>query len=275
VRPRQGYRQLFDLSGRVAVVTGGAGILGRGFCAALADHGARVAVVDRDEAGARELADELAVTFGVETLGVGCDVADEASVVRMSARVGAELGPVEILHNNAATKTGDLEAFFEPVETVTLETWREVMSVNLDGMFLVARTIGADMVERGRGSIVQTASIYGIVAPDQRIYEGSEYLGRQISSPAVYSASKAGVVGLTRHLAALWGAHGVRVNTLVPGGVSSGQNAVFAARYGARVPLGRMAEAHEMTGPLVYLASDASSYVTGQTIVVDGGLSVW
>jgi NAD(P)-dependent dehydrogenase (short-subunit alcohol dehydrogenase family) len=275
VKERQGYRQLFDLSGRVAVVTGGAGILGRGFCAALADHGARVAVVDRDEAAATEVASELAERFGADALGLGCDVADEGSVSRMAARVTDELGPVEILHNNAATKTDDLEAFFEPVETVTLATWREVMSVNLDGMFLVARTIGADMVERGRGSIIQTASIYGIIAPDQRIYEGSEYLGRQISSPAVYSASKAGVVGLTRHLAALWGARGVRVNTLVPGGVNSGQNDVFADRYGARVPMGRMAEADEMTGPLVYLASDASSYVTGQTVVVDGGLSAW
>jgi NAD(P)-dependent dehydrogenase (short-subunit alcohol dehydrogenase family) len=275
VKERQGYRQLFDLSGRVAVVTGGAGILGRGFCAALADHGARVAVVDRDEAAATEVASELAERFGADALGLGCDVADEGSVSRMAARVTDELGPIEILHNNAATKTDDLEAFFEPVETVTLATWREVMSVNLDGMFLVARTIGADMVERGRGSIIQTASIYGIIAPDQRIYEGSEYLGRQISSPAVYSASKAGVVGLTRHLAALWGARGVRVNTLVPGGVNSGQNDVFADRYGARVPMGRMAEADEMTGPLVYLASDASSYVTGQTVVVDGGLSAW
>jgi NAD(P)-dependent dehydrogenase (short-subunit alcohol dehydrogenase family) len=127
----------------------------------------------------------------------------------------------------------------------------------------------------GGGSIIQTASIYGIVAPDQRIYEGSEYHGRPINTPAVYSASKAGVIGLTRHLATYWAERGVRVNTLTPGGVSSGQNSEFSRRYAARVPLGRMAEADDMVGAAVFLASDASLYVTGQNIVVDGGLSAW
>jgi NAD(P)-dependent dehydrogenase (short-subunit alcohol dehydrogenase family) len=125
------------------------------------------------------------------------------------------------------------------------------------------------------GRIIQTASIYGIVASDKRIYEGSFYLDRQISNPAVYSASKAAVVGLTRHLAAYWGDVGIRVNALVPGGVESGQNETFKSRYSARVPLGRMAQADELVGALIYLASDASSYVTGQCLVVDGGLSVW
>ena len=145
------------------------------------------------------------------------------------------------------------------------------MTVNIDGMFLVAQALGGRMAARGRGSIVQTASIYGIVAPDQRIYEGSEYLGRPINTPAVYSASKAAVVGLTRHLAAYWAGRGVRANCLVPGGVESGQNEAFKARYGARVPLGRMARAEEMVGAALYLASDASSYVTGQVVGVDGG----
>jgi NAD(P)-dependent dehydrogenase (short-subunit alcohol dehydrogenase family) len=125
------------------------------------------------------------------------------------------------------------------------------------------------------GSIIQTASIYGIVSSDKRIYEGSFYLGRQISNPAVYSTSKAAVVGLTRYLAANWGDQGIRVNALVPAGVESGQNDTFKSRYSARVPLGRMAKASEMVGALVYLASDASSYVTGHCLVVDGGLSAW
>jgi NAD(P)-dependent dehydrogenase (short-subunit alcohol dehydrogenase family) len=125
------------------------------------------------------------------------------------------------------------------------------------------------------GSIIQTASIYGIVSSDKRIYEGSFYLNRQISNPAVYSTSKAAVVGLTRYLAANWGDVGIRVNALVPGGVESGQNEAFKTRYSARVPLGRMAKADEMVGALIYLASDASSYVTGHCLVVDGGLSAW
>jgi NAD(P)-dependent dehydrogenase (short-subunit alcohol dehydrogenase family) len=150
------------------------------------------------------------------------------------------------------------------------------MSVNVDGMFLVAQAVGRQMQKQGTGgSIVQTASIYGIVSSDKRIYEGSFYLGRQISNPAVYSTSKAAVVGLTKYLAANWGDSGIRVNALVPAGVESGQNDTFKARYSARVPLGRMAKPDEMVGALVYLASDASSYVTGHCLVVDGGLSAW
>ena len=150
------------------------------------------------------------------------------------------------------------------------------MAVNIDGMFLVAQAVGDQMVKQGKGgSIIQTASIYGIMASDKRIYEGSFYLGRQISNPAVYSTSKAAVVGLTKYLAAYWADKGIRVNTLVPGGVESGQNDTFKARYSARVPMNRMAQAHEMVGAVLYLASDASSYVTGQCMVVDGGLNAW
>ncbi len=269
------YRRLFDLTGKAALVTGGLGILGRGFCAALADSGADVAVVDLDEAGARSFAAELAGTYGVRTIGIAADVADPASVAKMAEAAEAALGPLSILHNNAATKTGNVGDFLASVADYSLETWREVMAVNLDGMFLVAREVGGRMAERGRGSIIQTASIYGAYAPDQSIYEGSEYLGRRINTPPVYSASKAGVIGLTKYLATYWGARGVRVNTLTPGGVESGQNDTFRQRYGARVPLGRMADRDEMTGALIFLASDASSYITGQNILVDGGLSAW
>jgi NAD(P)-dependent dehydrogenase (short-subunit alcohol dehydrogenase family) len=193
----------------------------------------------------------------------------------MADRVEAELGPVDVLHNNAATKGRDLDRFFDSVKDFDIAVWREIMAVNLDGAFLVAREIGERMAARGRGSIIQTASIYGELGPDQRIYEGSHYLGRPINTPPVYSASKAGIAGLTRYFAAYWGAQGVRVNTLTPGGVSSGQNETFDRHYSARVPLGRMAAADELVGALVFLASDASSYVNGQNIVVDGGLAAW
>ena len=131
------------------------------------------------------------------------------------------------------------------------------------------------MKKKIAGSIIQTASIYGVVAPDQRIYEGSRYLDRQISSPAVYSASKAAVIGLSNYLAAYWGHLGIRVNTITPGGMESGQNETFKNKYSARVPLNRMGNANELLGALIYLASDASSYVSGQNIIVDGGLTVW
>lgn len=258
------------------MVTGGLGILGRHFCHGLAEFGANVAVLDLDDGRCRELAAELSAAHGVRAVGIGCDVADACSVKKAIETAAGELGPITVLHNNAASKSADLDSFFAPFEDYSLEQWRGVMSVNIDGMFLVAQAVGRHMAEQGAGgSIIQTSSVYGIVAPDKRIYEGSRYLGRQIGSPAVYSASKAAVIGLTRYLAAYWADKGIRVNTLVPGGVESGQNGTFQQRYSARVPLGRMARPGEMVGALIYLASDASSYVTGQSIVVDGGLSAW
>jgi NAD(P)-dependent dehydrogenase (short-subunit alcohol dehydrogenase family) len=269
------YRRLFDLSGRVAVVTGAVGLLGRHFCAGLADHGASVAVVDLDEAETSSFARELERDFGVKAIGMAANIADPASVKAMAEKIENQIGPIDILHSNAQALRRDPGRYFEPAESFDLATWREIMSVNLDGAFLVAQEVGARMAKRGRGSIIQTASIYGVVGPDQRIYEGSEYLGRAINTPPVYSASKAGVIGLTRYLAAYWGPRGVRVNTLTPGGVSSGQNEEFDRRYSARVPMGRMAKADDLIGALVFLASDASQYVNGQNLIVDGGLTAW
>lgn len=270
------YHTLFGLRGKVAVVTGGAGILGQHFCAGLAEFGAHVAVVDLQAEKAQELAQALSGRYGVKACGYGCDVSDPASVQTMVESVVAEFGEINILHNNAAGKSDDLEAFFAPFEEYSLDQWRKIMAVNLDGMFLVAQAIGKQMVAQGKGgSIIQTASIYGVMAPDHRIYEGSFYLGRQINTPAVYTASKAAVIGLTKHLATYWADKGIRVNTLTPGGTESGQNDEFKQRYSTRIPMGRMAIAQEMVGALLYLASDASSYVTGQNIIVDGGLDCW
>lgn len=270
------YRGLFNLRGKVAVVTGGAGILGQHFCAGLAESGATVVVADLHEGKAKELAPALADRYKVEAIGIGCDVSDPESVQAMVARVVTEFGVINILHNNAAGKSDDLDAFFAPFEEYSLDQWRKIMAVNLDGMFLVAQAVGKQMVAQGKGgSIIQTASIYGLMAPDHRIYEGSFYLERQINTPAVYTASKAAVIGLTKHLATYWADKGIRVNTLTPGGTESGQNDEFNRRYSARIPMNRMANAHEMVGALLYLASDASSYVTGQNIIVDGGLNAW
>jgi NAD(P)-dependent dehydrogenase (short-subunit alcohol dehydrogenase family) len=269
------YRKLFDLTGRVALVTGAAGLLGPHFCAALADHGAMVAVTDRDPQRTAELALKLQNAYGTTCIGVAADITDPQAVKAMADQVERELGPIDILHNNAQGTGSNLDRYFAATEEFTIETWREVMAVNLDGAFLVAQEIGSRMAARGRGSIIQTASIYGVVGPDQRIYEGSHYMGRPINTPPVYSASKAGLIGLTGYLATYWGHRGVRVNTLTPGGVSSGQNETFDRRYSARVPMARMASIDDIVGALIFLASDASSYVTGQNIIVDGGLAAW
>ena len=240
---------------------------------AFAEAGAQVALVDM--AAPTELATRLNDRFKRPVRAYGCDLRQPSGFGELIDAIERDLGPIDVLHNNAATKGSNLAAFFKSDEEFDIALWREIMSVNLDAMFFLSRIVGPRMAKRGGGSIILTGSIYGIVAPDQRIYEGSSYEGFQISSPAIYSVSKAGVIGLTRHLASKWGSGGVRVNCLVPGGVQSGQNDLFNKKYSARVPLGRMATAQDLVGALIYLASDASSYMTGQVLAVDGGLTAW
>lgn len=270
------YTDKYNLKGKSAIITGGAGIIGQHFCKGMAQAGANVAVVDLNYDAAVNLANELYQTYGVHTKGISCDITNPADVSKMTQEVVGEFGQINILHNNAAGKSNDLNAFFAPFEEYSLDQWRKIMEVNIDGMFLVAQAVGKQMVKQNSGgSIIQTSSIYGIMGPDHRIYEGSFYLDRQINTPAVYSASKAAVIGLTKYLATYWANKGIRVNTISPGGIESGQNEEFSKRYSARIPMGRMAHAEEMVGALLYLSSEASSYVTGQNIVIDGGLSAW
>jgi NAD(P)-dependent dehydrogenase (short-subunit alcohol dehydrogenase family) len=267
--------ELFSLANKVVVVTGGAGLLGQVFCQALVDVGADVAIVDLDLASAETVAQRINKSEAQKVVAFGSDITSPESVTQMVTNVVKQLGRIDVLVNNAASKGSSLDAFFESFEDYSLKTWREVMSVNIDGLFLVAQAVGKQMKKQGGGSIIQTSSIYGVVAPDQRIYEGSEYNGRPINTPAVYSASKSAVNGLTNYLATYWASSKIRVNSLTPGGIASGQNSEFNKKYSNRVPLGRMGEATELVGALIYLASDASSYVTGQNLIVDGGLSAW
>lgn len=271
-----GFKDKFTLTGKTVVITGGAGILGKRFCHGLAEMGAQLAIVDVNRDALNSLCDELQSKYGTRAMGYVCNIAREDEVKNSVAEIVKDFSQIDVLHNNAAAKTANLDDFFAPFEEFSLDVWREIMAVNIDGMFLMAKYVGRHMIEKQiKGSIIQTASIYGVVAPDQRIYEGSKYLNRQINTPAVYSASKAAVVGLTQYLSTYWGAKGIRVNTITPGGVESGQNDEFKNRYANRVPLGRMAQADEMVNALIFLASDASSYVTGQNMIVDGGLTAW
>lgn len=264
---------MFSLSSKTAMVIGAAGNLGPMFCDALAAAGANLVMADIEapESDARA----IAARHGVKAKAVALDLRDSIEARVLIDKIDADFGPIDILHVNAATKGASLPEFFAEDEDYGPDVWREIMSVNLDGLFFAAVAAGRHMVARKRGSVILTTSIYGLMAPDQRIYEGSDYLGMQIRSPAAYSASKAGVVGLTRHLASLWGAANVRVNAIAPGGVGTGQNTVFHQRYSERVPMGRMARPDEMSGALIFLAADASSYMTGQILTVDGGLSCW
>lgn len=258
----------FSLDGKIVVLTGAAGIIGSKVVSGFLDAGARVFAIDRDAVAYEEVLGPAHENL----IFCKADVAQPASVGEAYALLLSRWGEPDGLINNAATKSDN---FFEPFETFPLNDWNEVMSVNLTGAMLCAQVFGGAMARRGRGSIVNTLSIYGIVAPDQRIYEGSEYLGKPINTPAIYAASKAGLWGLTKYLASYWGAQGVRVNAVTPGGIFSGQNDIFVESYSRRTPLGRMASPDDMVNAMQYLSSDAAKYVTGHNLVVDGGWTAW
>jgi NAD(P)-dependent dehydrogenase (short-subunit alcohol dehydrogenase family) len=259
---------LFDLDGRVAIVTGGLGQLGRVYVEGLAERGMRVAVLDA--AADAEAADDRFRGYRV-------DITDRASVEEAAASVAADWGAPHLLVNNAGLDSPP-DAPPEgvgPFETYPEASFDQVMDVNVKGTFLCCQAIGARMAEAGRGSIVNVSSVYGLLSPQQDLYEFRRRGGETYFKPVAYSVSKAAVLNLTRYLATYWARSGVRVNTLTLAGVFNDQPREFLDAYEVRVPLGRMAQDYEALGAVVFLASDASSYVTGANIVVDGGWSAW
>lgn len=267
----------FDIEGRTVIVTGGAGLLGREYGRALVEAGAQVVLADVEAADVHRVA--RAIDGPGCAVGVTLDVADEASVDALVRSTLERFGRIDGLVNNAAMNpsvdrdpTARLELSFE---RYPLELWNRSLAVNLTGMFLCARAVAPVMLAQQRGAIVNVSSTYGLVGPDQRLYDDGRADSPRQFKPIDYSVTKSGVIGFTRYLAAYWGATGIRVNTLTPGGVRSQQPADFVERYAARTPLGRMAERQEYCGALLFLLSDASSYMTGANLVVDGGWTAW
>lgn len=271
-------RDLFSLEGRVAVVTGAAGLLGREHAAALAGAGASVVLGDVDGAGARAAAADVEREHGVAALGLPLDVTSPESVASARAHVLSAFGRIDVLVANAAindrVEGAALDVDASRPERFPVEAFRRALDVNVTGVFLCAQQFGAVMAERGSGSIVTVSSTYGLVAPDQGLYRRPDGTQAFWKSPA-YPAAKAAVLGLTRFLAASWGSRGVRVNALCPGGVENGQEPWFVEAYSRRTPLGRMASRDDYRGAVVFLASDASRYMTGASLVVDGGWTAW
>jgi 2-deoxy-D-gluconate 3-dehydrogenase len=268
--------KLFDLTGRVAVVTGGAGLLGTEFCCTLAEAGACVGVVDLNEGTAYALADQLSAQ-GRSVIGIGCDVANPDSTQAMVNAALKAFGRLDILVNCAA-----LDPKFDPqhgeehtnsFEDYPLEAWNQAVSVNLTGMFLCCQAAVRPMLAQGKGSIINICSTYGLVGPDQRIYQRPGEAPRY--KPVFYSVTKAGVLGLTRYLATYYAGTEIRANALTPGGIYNDHDETFLRAYSARTVMGRMARRDEMNGALLFLASDASSYMTGANLVVDGGWTAW
>jgi NAD(P)-dependent dehydrogenase (short-subunit alcohol dehydrogenase family) len=264
----------FSLRGRTALVTGAAGLLGRRHCAALHAAGATVVAVDLDP----EACAAAAAEAGERASAHAADVSDAASLRAARDAVLERFGRIDVLVNNAAlnekVEDGGGALALTRFEEFPLDAWERALRVNVTGVFLCCQVFGAEMARAGRGSIVNVASTYALVAPDPSLYvrpDGAPALYKS----AAYPTTKAALLGLTRHLAAWWGGRGVRVNALSPGGVENGQEEWFVERYAARTPLGRMAGADDYAGALVFLASDASAYMTGANLVVDGGFTAW
>ncbi|MDR3665223.1 MAG: SDR family oxidoreductase [Ignavibacteriaceae bacterium] len=264
----------FSLKGRTAIVTGALGLLGKQHCYALSEAGAYVVVCDIDE----KKCCEFAKTLPYPGMGAGADITKPESVKVLRAKILDQSGKIDILVNNAAINdmfenpntAGELSMF----ENYPIEMFRKSMEVNITGTFICAQVIGSEMARAGKGNIINIASTYGIVAPDQSIYKDAE--GKQtFYKSAAYPVTKGAVIAFTKFLAAYWGNKGVRVNALSPGGVENNQDKYFIDNYSKRTPLGRMAKPHDYKGALVFLASDASDYMTGANLIVDGGWTAW
>jgi NAD(P)-dependent dehydrogenase (short-subunit alcohol dehydrogenase family) len=275
--------KLFNLQDRVAVVTGGAGLLGTEFCRTLAQAGAHVVVADLNGSAALALADTInsrqidsGGSAGLRALGIQMDVAEPASVRQMVQGTLDAFGRLDILVNSAV-----LDPKFDPqhgghtnsFEDYPLEAWNQALAVNLTGMFLCCQAVARPMLEQGRGVMINLSSIYGLAGPDQRLYQRQG--GDPQYKPVYYSVTKAGVIGLTKYLATYYAGKNIRVNALTPGGVYNGHDEDFVQAYSARAVLGRMARKDDMNGALLFLASDASAYMTGANLVVDGGWTAW
>lgn len=262
---------LFSLAGKTAIVTGAAGQLGGEYVRALLGAGASVAALDirpdNPKGNLKEIdSDRLNL--------IAVDITSRASIESGLKTVIARFGHPDILINNAAIDAPPNASEQEtgPFETYPESSWELMMDVNLKGLFLCCQVIGGQMAATGGGSIINISSIYGMVSPDQRIYE---YKDKPFFKPVTYSVAKSGILNLSRYLATYWAKKNVRVNTLTLGGVFNNQDNVFLKNYTDKVPLGRMAQQNEYNGAILYLASGASSYMTGANIIIDGGYSCW
>jgi NAD(P)-dependent dehydrogenase (short-subunit alcohol dehydrogenase family) len=280
-QPLRTVQELFDLTDRVAVITGGAGMLGRQHADAIVEAAGRVVLADIDGAAAQAAARDI-VGNGGSAIGLQLDIADKESVEQAAAAVRQRFGRVDILINNAAmtVKHGSEahDRYFLPFEDYPVDLWRMALDVNMTGTFLCCQAFGKAMLEGGRGGVIlNIASDVAVISPDHRIYEGvvNPYTKKPFNTPISYAASKAAIINMTRYLATWWASKGIRVNSLSPAGVFDNHSPDFVEKLASRIPLGRMARRDEYKGAVLFLVSDASSFMTGANLIVDGGRTAW
>jgi len=271
-------KQSFQLDGQVAVVTGGAGLLGTKHCETIAEMGGIPWVIDVDESRAKAVAEYIQNNFQVEAFWKVTDITDPAEVIDLKETILKQCGRLDILINNAANnpKVEDNTSSWTRFENFPLKVWMEDIAVGLTGSFLCSQTLGHYMSENGGGVILNIASDLGVIAPDQRIYKNEgENSETQSVKPVTYSVVKSGLIGLTRYLSTYWAEKGVRANALAPGGVEAGQDEAFKKRLENLIPMARMAHQDEYKSAVAFLVSDASSYMNGSVISIDGGRTAW
>ena len=268
--------RLFDLRDRVAIITGGAGLLGYHHGAILASAGAHVVLLDLPTANPQDRATQLKNEYGSESLGIAGDITNESSLENARELILEKFGRIDILINNAANnpKVEDGNTTWSRLENFPLDVWEADLRVGLTGAFLCSRLFGTEMAKRKSGVILNVASDLALIAPDQRLYrvEGLPE-DQQPVKPVTYSVVKTALIGLTRYLATYWSSANIRVNAISPGGVFNGQSEVFLSRLKQLIPMERMANRDEYQGAILFLCSDASSYMTGANLVIDGGRS--
>lgn len=271
-------RDAFDLSGRVAVITGGGGLLGARHAEAIAELGGIPVLVDISLGAAEKCAADLCARFKGPAIVLVCDITRPTEVAALRDKVLGQFGKIDILINNAARnpKVEDGGTGFSRLETFPLGEWDDDLAVGLTGAFLMCQAIGPVMAKRGCGVILNIASDLALIGPDQRLYRRDGMAeAEQPVKPVTYSVVKSGLLGLTRYIATYWASQNVRCNSISPGGVYAGQDDVFLSRIEKLIPLGRMAHPDEYKAAIAFLVSDASSYMTGANLVIDGGRTAW
>jgi NAD(P)-dependent dehydrogenase (short-subunit alcohol dehydrogenase family) len=261
------FKEKFDLNGKVIVISGACGLIGRAFCEAVAQFGGNVVVADISASKPVDFALQLEERNNVKCIGFEVEVEKKESVITLKEKVLQEFGRIDGLVTGHQNKS---HLIFEPFEDVKEENWDKVMEVNLKGTFLLCQILGSYMAEKGSGSIINIPSTYSVVAPNQNLYKGTK-----MGCPAAYSASKGGIDALSQYLSSYWASKGVRVNMITPHGVWNNHEEQFEKNFAQFSPMQRMSYSHEVAPALIYLLSDAASYVTGNNMLVEGGWTAW